>query len=42
MRDLLCGTPRKELAFAYGLDSCQLDALLARIGNRYLAEYGEN
>ncbi len=42
MRDLLCGTPRKELAFAYGLDNFQLDELLERIGNQYLAEYGEN
>ncbi len=42
IRDLLCGTPKKELAFAYGLDHFQLDALLEHIGNRYLAEYGEN
>ncbi len=42
MRDLLCGTPRKELAFAYGLDNFQLDELLESIGYRYLAEYGEN
>ncbi len=41
MRDLLYGMSRKDLAFAYGLDNFQLDALLERIGSRYLAEYGE-
>lgn len=42
MRDLLHGMSRNKLAFAYGLDNFQLEELLERIGNRYLAEYGEN
>ncbi len=40
--DLLGGMPRNELAFAYGLDNFRLDELLERIGNQYLAEYGQN